>query len=75
MRLERATHVLACNGAKMRMSIFTEEIPGQIAAGINGLGDGEDTFYSIYPVGPEVPYDEFPYPPNGSRLPGAPLSG
>ncbi|CAM5710674.1 hypothetical protein MAUB1S_02701 [Mycolicibacterium aubagnense] len=24
----------------MRMSIFTEEIPGQIAAGINRLGDG-----------------------------------
>ncbi|BCI83046.1 hypothetical protein MTY66_46710 [Mycolicibacterium sp. TY66] len=61
MRLEQATHILESNRAKMRMSIFTEEIPGQIAAGINRLGDGEDTYYSIYPVGPEVPYDEFPY--------------
>ncbi|MGX9671178.1 hypothetical protein [Mycobacterium sp. HM-7] len=43
------------------MSDFTEEIPGQFAAGINRLGDGRYTYYSIYPVGPEVPYDEFPY--------------
>ncbi|MFL0243131.1 hypothetical protein [Mycobacterium sp. SMC-17] len=43
------------------MSEFTEEIPVQIAAGINRLGDGEYTYYSIYPVGPEVPYDQFPY--------------
>lgn len=61
MRLEQATHILESNRAKMRMSIFTEEIPGQIAAGINRLGDGEDTYYSIYPVAPDVPYDEFPY--------------
>ncbi|WP_285029795.1 hypothetical protein [Mycolicibacterium sp. lyk4-40-TYG-92] len=62
MRLEKATHILASDGATMRMSIWTEEIPAQIAAGINSLGDGEDTFFSIYPVGPDVPYDEFPYP-------------
>jgi len=43
------------------MSEFNEEIPVQIAAGINRLGDGEYTYYSIYPVGPDVPYDEFPY--------------
>ncbi|WP_418002997.1 hypothetical protein ACNO8X_23805 [Mycobacterium sp. PDNC021] len=43
------------------MSEFTEEIPGQIAAGINRLGDGRYTYYSIYPVAPEVPYDELPY--------------
>lgn len=62
MRLEKATHILASDGATMRMSIWTEEIPAQIASGINSLGDGEDTFFSIYPVGPDVPYDEFPYP-------------
>ncbi|GCB01052.1 hypothetical protein NCCNTM_46860 [Mycolicibacterium sp. NCC-Tsukiji] len=61
MRLEQATHILESNRAKMRMSEFTEEIPIQIAAGINRLGDGEYTYYSIYPVGAEVPYDEFPY--------------
>jgi len=61
MRLEHATHILESNRAKMRMSEFTEEIPVQIAAGINRLGDGKYTYYSIYPVDPEVPYDEFPY--------------
>ena len=62
MRLEQATHILESNRAKMRMSEFTEEIPIQIAAGINRLCDGEYTsYYSIYPVGAEVPYDEFPY--------------
>ncbi len=61
MRLEQATHILESNRAKMRMSEFTEEIPVQIAAGINRLGDGKYTYYSIYPVDPEVPYDEFPY--------------
>ncbi len=40
MKLEQATHILESNRAEMRMSIFTEEIPGQIAAGINRLGDG-----------------------------------
>ncbi|TXH25096.1 MAG: hypothetical protein E6R06_10355 [Mycobacterium sp.] len=43
------------------MSIFTEEIPGQIAAGINRLGAGRYTYYSIYPVAADVPYDKFPY--------------
>lgn len=47
--------MLESNRAKMRMSEFTEEIPAQIAAGINRIGDGEYTYYSIYPVGPEVP--------------------
>nr|WP_237075627.1 hypothetical protein [Mycobacteroides abscessus] len=63
MRLEKATHILESNQAKMRMSNFTEEIPGQIAAGINRLGTKGYTYYSIYPVAPEVPYDEFPYSP------------
>jgi len=61
MRLEQATHILESNRTKMRMSEFTDEIPVQIAAGINRLGDGKYTYYSIYPVDPEVPYDEFPY--------------
>jgi hypothetical protein len=34
----------------MWMSDFTEEIPGQLAAGVNRLGDGEYTSYSIYPL-------------------------
>jgi hypothetical protein len=61
MRLERAAHILESNRAKSRMSEFTEEIPGQIAAGINRLGNGKYTYYSIYPVAPDVPYDELPY--------------
>lgn len=61
MRLEQATHILESKRAKMRMSEFTEEIPVQIAAGINRLGDGKYTYYSIYPVAPDVPYDELPY--------------
>ncbi|OBF87922.1 hypothetical protein A5791_18510 [Mycobacterium sp. 852002-51163_SCH5372311] len=44
------------------MSEFTEEIPGQIAAGIKRLGDGEYTFYSIYPLPPDAAYDETVYP-------------
>ncbi|MCX2711961.1 hypothetical protein [Mycolicibacterium sp. J2] len=36
------------------MSEFTEEIPGQITAGITRLGDGEYTSYSIYPLPPDV---------------------
>lgn len=61
MRLEQATHILESNRAKVRMSEFTEEIAVQIAAGINRLGDGEYTYYSIYPVAPDVPYDKLPY--------------
>jgi hypothetical protein len=44
------------------MSDFTEEIPGQIAAGINRLGDGEYTYYSIYPLPIDAKYDETVYP-------------
>jgi hypothetical protein len=54
--------VLASNKAKMRMSEYPEEIPGQIAAGINRLGSRGYTLYSIYPIGADVPYDEFPCP-------------
>ena len=57
-----STYVLTSNKAKMRMSEFPEEIPGQIAAGINRLGTRGYTFYSIYPIGSDVPYDEFPHP-------------
>lgn len=46
----------------MWMSEFTEEIPGQIAAGINRLGDDEYTFYSIYPLPVDAEYDEIVYP-------------
>jgi hypothetical protein len=55
-------YVLESNKAKMRMSEFPEEVPGQIAAGIKRLGTRGYTHYSIYPIGPDVPYDEFPYP-------------
>ncbi|MBI3224830.1 MAG: hypothetical protein HYZ39_07205 [Mycolicibacterium cosmeticum] len=44
------------------MSDFPEEIPGQIAAGVNRLGDGEYTSYSIYPLPPDAAYDETIYP-------------
>lgn len=44
------------------MSEFPEEIPGQIAAGVKRLGSRGYTHYSIYPIGPDVPYDEFPLP-------------
>jgi len=61
VKLEQATRILESNRARMRMSEFTEEIPSQIAAGVNRLGDGTYTYYSIYPVDRVVPYDEFPY--------------
>lgn len=61
MRLEKPTHIIETNELKMRMSEFTEEIPLQIRAGINQIGNGDRTYYSIYPVGQDVPYDEFPY--------------
>jgi hypothetical protein len=57
-----AIYVLESNKAKMRMSEFPEEIPGQIAAGIKRLGTRGYTHYSIYPIDPDVPYDEFPSP-------------
>jgi hypothetical protein len=44
------------------MSEFTEEIPGQIAAILNKLGDGRYTFISIYPLPPDAAYDETVYP-------------
>jgi hypothetical protein len=59
---QHGVFVLASNKAKMRMSEYPEEIPGQIAAGINRLGSRGYTLYSIYPIGADVPYDEFPYP-------------
>ncbi|MEU9807573.1 hypothetical protein [Mycobacterium sp. NPDC050853] len=63
MRIDKPTHIAESNLAKMRTSDFTEEIPGQLAAGINRLGTKGYTYYSIYPVAPEVRYDEFPYSP------------
>lgn len=44
------------------MSDFTEEIPGQIAAIINRLGDGRYTSTSIYPLPPDAAYDEDVHP-------------
>jgi len=44
------------------MTEFTEEIPGQIAAGINRLGDGEYTYYTIFPLPVDAEYDETIYP-------------
>lgn len=44
------------------MSDFTEEIPGQISAGIDRLGNGKYTSYSIYPLPPDAAYDEDVYP-------------
>ncbi|MEN4476137.1 hypothetical protein [Mycolicibacterium cosmeticum] len=44
------------------MSEFTEEIPGQLAAGINRLGDGEYTSYSIYPLPPDAGIYDDVYP-------------
>ena len=48
MRLDRPTHGRESNRSSGWMSDFTEEVPGQIAAGINRLGDGKYTYYSIY---------------------------
>jgi hypothetical protein len=62
MSVRHPIHVLESNKAKMRMSDFPEEIPGQIAAGIKRLGTKGYTSYSIYPIADDVPYDEFPYP-------------
>ncbi len=44
------------------MTEFTEEVPGQIAAGINRLGDGKYTYYSIFPLPPDAAYDETVHP-------------
>ena len=58
MRLDRPTHVRESNRSSGWMSDFTEEVPGQIAAGINRLGDGKYTYYSIYELPPDTEYDE-----------------
>ncbi len=50
MRLDRPTHVQATNRSSGWMSDFPEEIPAQIAAIINRLGDGRYTYMSIYPL-------------------------
>lgn len=50
MRLNRPTHVQATNRSSGWMSDFPEEVPGQIAAIINRLGDGRYTYMSIYPL-------------------------
>ena len=44
------------------MTEFTEEVPGQITAGINRLGDGKYTYYSIFPLPPDAAYDETIHP-------------
>ncbi len=62
MRLDRPTHVMATNRSSGWMSDFPEEIPGQIAAIINRLGDGRYTHMSIYPLPADVAYDETVHP-------------
>ncbi|WP_370066524.1 hypothetical protein [Mycobacterium sp. MAA66] len=44
------------------MTEFTEEVPGQIAAGINRLGHGKYTYYSIFPLPADAEYDETVHP-------------
>lgn len=58
MRLDRPTHVRKSNRSSGWMSEFTEEVPGQIAAGINRLGDGRYTSYSIFPLPAGAQYDD-----------------
>ena len=62
MRLARPTHIQKTNRSSGWMSDFTEEIPGQIAAIINRLGDGRYTSTSIYPLPPDAAYDEDVHP-------------
>jgi hypothetical protein len=62
MRLERPTHIQKTNRGSGWMSDFTEEIPSQIAAIINRLGDGRYSSTSIYPLPPDAAYDEDVYP-------------
>lgn len=62
MRLARPTHIQKTNRSSGWMSDFTEEIPGQIAAIINRLGDGRYTSMSIYPLPPDAAYDEDVHP-------------
>lgn len=44
------------------MSDFSKEIPGQIAAIINRLGDGRYTHMSIFPLPADAAYDETVHP-------------
>lgn len=62
MRLDRPTHVMATNRSSGWMSEFPEEIPGQISAIINRLGDGRYTHLSIYPLPADTAYDETVHP-------------
>lgn len=62
MKLDRPTHIQKSNRSSGWMSEFTEEIPGQIAAIINKLGDGRYTYTSIYPLPADAEYDETIYP-------------
>ncbi|MDT5095658.1 MAG: hypothetical protein QOH60_5021 [Mycobacterium sp.] len=62
MRLDRPTHVAENNRSSGWMSNFTEEIPGQLAAIINRLGDGEYEYYLIYPLPADAEYDEVVHP-------------
>ncbi len=62
MKLDRPTHIQKSNRSSGWMSEFTEEIPGQLAAIINKLGDGRYTYTSIYPLPSDAQYDETVYP-------------
>jgi hypothetical protein len=62
MRLDRPTHVRETNLSTGWMSDFTEEIPGQLAAIINRLGDGKYEYYCIYPLPADAEYDEVVHP-------------
>ena len=44
------------------MTEFTEEVPGQIAAGINRLGHGKYTYYTIFPLPADAEYDQTIHP-------------
>lgn len=58
LRLDRPTHGVRTNLWAGWMSEFTEEIPGQLAAGINRLGDGRYELYTIYRLPPTAKYGE-----------------
>jgi hypothetical protein len=62
MRLDRPTHIQKTNRSSGWMSEFTEEIPDQIAAIINRLGDGRYSSTSIYPLPADAAYDEDVHP-------------
>lgn len=62
MRLDRPTHVIATNRSPGWMSEFPEEVPAQISAIINRLGDRRYTHLSIYPLPADTAYDETIHP-------------